>query len=496
MNGSYAGTDINGQEGTWTIVSGPNVPTIVSPHSQNTAVTNLIQGTYVFRWTVTGPCVSGSPEVTVTVPAPTANISGASITGGGNQVFCDPTVTSTVLSGSIPQYINETVQWTQTGGPAVIIVSSTSSITSVTGLASPNTYTFLYTISNDTTVCSSAASVTVSYDPNAPTLAITTPSPLILGCNVSTATIDFTDGGSGTTQYQILSGPTTTGMTFPTSWINAGGSPLTINGLLSTGTYEVQMRRVTTTGDGCITPFSNISIVTSVNAVVANAGTSQLSNCNVDTTHLIGNDPTVGGGTGQGTWSQVSGPSVIILTNPHSPNLGIGNLQPNGLYVFRWVITGGTVCPTSQDNVHIYTAGLTPTDANAGPNQTNICYQTPIYLDAMPPTYIFELGTWSVSPSSGIVFSNIHDPHAIVTGQSPFTTYTFTWTVANGCGSKDTSMTVDVIDNVGPIIAHAGPDQCLGLGTTSTTLAGNNPFSGYRTLDRTFWSGCASYLYQ
>jgi len=482
LNGSYAGSGIDGQIGTWSVVSGPNVPTIANPNANNTSVTNLIQGTYVFRWTVAGPCDSGTSTVQVIVPAPTANITNASIIGG-NQVFCDPTITSTVLSGAVPLYINENILWAQTAGPTLpagSIVNPTSQVTTVNNLVSPNSYTFSYTINNPVTVCSSSANVSVSYNPNPPTLAITTTNPITLTCGANSATIYFTDGGSGTTQYQLLSGPTTSGIpNFPTSWINAGASPLTISGLTGSGTYQVQMRRITTTGGSCSTPFVGISVVTSDFINAANAGTDQILNCNVTSTDLIGNDPTFGGGIGQGTWSQVSGPSVIILTNPHLPTLGISGLQPNSLYVFRWVISGGPLCPTTQDDVQVFTATSIPTDSYAGPNQTGICFNSSLYLNATPPLYSFEQGTWTVSPNTtGLTISDIHSPKAIVTGLQSTTLYTFTWTVTNGCGSATSSMTADVINVIGSIAANAGTDQCLGSGITSIQLQGNNPSPG------------------
>jgi len=482
LNGSYAGSGIDGQIGTWSIVSGPNVPTIVTPNGANTSVTNLIQGTYVFRWTVVGPCDSGTSTVRVIVPAPTANLTQAVIVGG-DQSFCDPTITSTVLSGGVPKYINEDILWVQTGGPALpagSIVSPTSQVTTVNNLVSPNNYTFSYTINNPATVCSGSANVSVGYNPNPPALAITTPNPISLTCGLNTATINFTEGGSGTTQYQLLSGPSTTGIpSFPTSWINAGPSPLIISGLTGNGTYQVQMRRVTTTGGSCSTPFVGISVVTSDYINAANAGTDQILNCNVTSTFLVGNDPTFGGGVGQGTWSQVSGPSAIVITNPHLPTLGISGLEPNSLYVFRWIISGGPLCPTTQDDVQVYTASSIPTDSNAGPDQTGVCYNSPLYLNATAPLFIFEQGTWTVSPNSaGLAFSDVHSPTAVVTGFLPNTTYTFTWTVTNGCGSAPSSMTATVSNTSGPVLAHAGPDQCLSSGTTAIVLAGNNPTPG------------------
>src|SRR6185369_11336494 len=51
----------------WTLVSGPNTPTITTPAAVSTTVTGLIQGTYVFKLSVNGG-VSTS-QVTVTVNA-------------------------------------------------------------------------------------------------------------------------------------------------------------------------------------------------------------------------------------------------------------------------------------------------------------------------------------------------------------------------------------------------------------------------------------------
>src|SRR6056297_3415967 len=54
LNGTAAGLSSCGQMGEWSVVSGPNVPTIASPMSDMTAVSNLIEGTYVFRYEVDG----------------------------------------------------------------------------------------------------------------------------------------------------------------------------------------------------------------------------------------------------------------------------------------------------------------------------------------------------------------------------------------------------------------------------------------------------------
>lgn len=70
VNLSGLGTDTDGTITgyAWSKLSGPSSGTITSPTSQNTSVTGLVQGTYVFRLTVTdNGTAQGTDDVTVTV---------------------------------------------------------------------------------------------------------------------------------------------------------------------------------------------------------------------------------------------------------------------------------------------------------------------------------------------------------------------------------------------------------------------------------------------
>ena len=54
--------------GSWTLVSGPNVPNIVNPNSFNTSVTGLVEGSYIFNWNINNlNCGSSNDQVTITV---------------------------------------------------------------------------------------------------------------------------------------------------------------------------------------------------------------------------------------------------------------------------------------------------------------------------------------------------------------------------------------------------------------------------------------------
>lgn len=482
LNGSFAGCSDYGQQGTWTVISGPNVPNITNPNSNSTNISNLIEGTYRLRWTVTGACASGFDEVDIIVPAPTADITDAN--AGSNQTFCDGR-TSTVLNGNAPIYINETVLWTQISGPSGATIENPNlPVTEVTGLDGSSTYVFSYTINNSVTDCSSSDNITISYFTDVPTLEIDD-DVVIVPCNETTASISFTEGGSGNTQYRILNGPAGAFGSYPTSWANAGASPASVSGLTKRGEYDFQFRRTTPPGVDCGTAFDEVTVIISITDInlISNAGTPQILDCGVTATDLAGNDPTdVGLTPSCGTWSQVGGPSQVTLADPNDPSLGISGLL-TGTYTFRWCLSGGPACDPSSDEVTVLVANTQPTLQSAGPDQT-VCSNSPVYLDADPPQFIFENAKWSVDPDAGVIISDINDPKAVVTGLQPFVTYTFSWTISNGCGAITDTMTVEVNDDEGPIPADAGDDQCIAIpavGTASATLSGNDPEDGTGT---------------
>ena len=469
MNASYGGCGVNGQIGTWLVLNGPNIPTIANSHSNTTSISNLIQGTYSLRWVVSGPCVNGTSDVQIIVPAPTSSVTSASVISG-SQTYCDGR-TSTVLKGNLQLYTNESVTWEQTGGPlGATIVSPTNRITNVTSLDGSSTYTFKYTISNSATGCSSSSNVTIGYATN-PSISLTT-SQMMLSCGSTSATVNYNATGSGSVEWSIVSGPSGCTYAIPTVYKTAeGGSPYTINGLTEAGTYVIRFRKSPGIGSSCEAAFADLVVIVSADPTASNSGTSQTLVCNVTSTALAGNDPYVG----IGKWTQVSGPNTAIIDSIYRHNSPISGLT-NGLYTFRWVISGGPACPTKQTDVNVLVAASNPTTANAGPDQF-ICASTALYLDANKAASN-ETGTWSVVPSSGVTFSDIHSANAIVNGLTSNTNYTFTWTISNSCNSSSDDCAVHSNGTTGPIQSLAGADQCLPSGTTSITLNGNNPSPG------------------
>jgi len=465
MTASFAG---GGTYGVWSVVSGPNTPSFSNINSQTATVSNLIEGNYILRWTVNTPCASGSDDVAISVGAPGGAVSAAtaSIVGSPTMPFCDA-VSTVSLAGSAYNASTETVLWTKVSGPGSI-ESPTSRYTTVTGLDGVTSSVFRYTITNTYTNCSlSSSNLTISFEADQ-TLSISTASPLILACGASSTTINISQTGNAAPSWKIESYPT--GYT-PANWstnLTSNSTSFNISNLTIPGTYIVRVRKVVGT---CRTIYDDIDVIVSRAPSASNAGSDPVLACNATTATLTGNTPT----SGTGRWTQLSGPNTAGITSSTNPQTGITGLSA-GVYEFRWTISNGTTCPNTQDDVRVRVASTNPTTANAGDDET-ICATSPFELKGNSPT-LNETGTWTVSPSSGVTFSNSNSPNCVVTGLSSNTVYTFTWTIVNNCSSSADDVIITTSEVLGPIASNAGVDQCYSSGTTSITLAGNNPSEG------------------
>ncbi|RYD98540.1 MAG: DUF11 domain-containing protein [Sphingobacteriales bacterium] len=474
LNGSAAGRDDDaGQLGTWTFVSGPSNPTIANPNNNGTNVTGLVKGTYIFRWTVTGPCQNGFDDVSIIVGDPNQNITSA---GNGNSTYCDGR-TTVLLNAPAAAFANEVVEWVKISGPGnPVITSSASNVTTVTGLNSApgNSYTFRYRIRNTVTNCSSQGDYIISFN-KAPSLIINTTSPYFAGCGQNFAVVNYTVDGGRDTRYALVSAPA--GSTLQASlgglnnYVAPPASGEEIRGFDKSGTYILRYRRSTDGGiGGCEDAYAEVKIVISANIQASNAGTSQILNCDIVQTDLVGNAPLLG----VGSWSQVSGPSQANIANPLDPSSSVTGLVP-GKYTFRWLISGGDGdCTNAQSDVDVLVSTATRTASAAGSAQ-NTCAGSPVILDGNTPINGNETGTWTVSPSAGVTFSDINNPKASVTGLQANTVYTFTWTITGACGAASaSSVSVTTNSTVAVTQANAGIDRCVN-NPGQITLAGNAP---------------------
>ncbi|MFD2588861.1 gliding motility-associated C-terminal domain-containing protein [Croceitalea marina] len=483
LNASFGGNNINGQQGAWSFVSGPSTPNFSNANSNTSNVSNLIEGTYVLRWTVAGPCVSGQDTVTITVDEATQDISNASVQEN-NIRFCDPSITTTTLVGSQPQFSGETVQWTQTGGPSASILNDTNSTTQISGLVSPNTYTFEYTISNSVTGCFDTETVTIRYSVNPITITANGGTDITGVCGQSEVDIPFTTTGNGGNTFAIVSGPSGSTLVDPNDFNNTGSTPLAIDFDVE-GTYTVLLRRAVSGSvqTGCEVGTDAINVTISLNPTSANAGTGQVLACNVTSTSLAGNAVS----TGNSLWSQINGPNTATITNPFDQTTPVSGLIP-GEYIFQYAISGGNACsPSAESTVSVTVSSDAAITTDAGPNQPLVCFGAPVLLAAQDLPAPNLVGEWTVDTApvgATIVFADANDPNTLVSGLDDANeTYVLRWTVSNPndntCPPPGTD-TVTITTNAtpGPTTANAGTDQCLAAGTGTVNLNGNAPGAG------------------
>ncbi|WP_343535431.1 hypothetical protein [Pedobacter sp.] len=488
LSGSFAGANAAyGQSAKWTFISGPSNPTISNINIYNPTVSNLVEGTYVFRYTVTGPCFSGSDDVAVIVAPASQTVTSVN---GSTQTFCDGR-TSVVLNGPKALYANEVMLWEKVSGPGTQTFSATNSnsvtVSGLTGTPGAD-YEFKYTISNPVTNCSNSGTYIVRFR-GAPSITITSPSanPHFLACGISTATVSYSVSNGTGTQYALISAPagstrqaTMGGLN---NWTTAPGTGTPLTGFDKIGTYILRYRQNTDNGlGGCADAYADIAIVVSYAPTASNAGTKQVLACNVFNTNLAGNLPT----SGIGKWSQVSGPNTANIVNPLSNTTAVNGMV-NGTYLFRWIVSGGEgACTNTQADVEVVVAAPSPTTSAAGLPQT-VCNSTPVLLDGNQPV-LNEVGTWTVVRTVGnvaapeVTFSpNANSPKAVVNGLLASTSYTFKWTISNACGSSSSDVVIETSGTAGAKQATAAISTgttCLPSGTNNITMAGNQPTNG------------------
>ena len=213
-NTTISATAITEGNGVWTVVSGPNTPTIDNPSSESISVTNLFSGSYVFRWTVssTSPlCPDSTDEITVDVSKPATS-------AGANQNLCE--VNSVFLEateGTTGTWSIVSVDGDSSPGataPYTPSQSPSNSNTANAAVDAGSTYIFRYT--TDYVGCSNVpfdVTVTVSngpsVDPDAGDdqdicLATTSSATLTTGYEVATVP---TIPGDVTSTWQLVSPP-------------------------------------------------------------------------------------------------------------------------------------------------------------------------------------------------------------------------------------------------------------------------------------------------
>ena len=418
-------TPTGGGTGTWSVLNGPNVPTIANVNLNTTGVTNLVPGVYNFRWTINNgfTCPPNFDDVKV------VSISGTPTTANAG---IDKTVcygTPATMTGNTPAN-NETGTWTKISGPAgSVITNGNNPTTTITGLIASSTYTFRWTIAN---ACGSTFDEVIVSTTN--TQGPTIPNAGIDKC-VAVNTVAMTGNAptTGTGLWSQVSGPSAT--------ITTPASPTTNINL--TGGNAIYQFVWTISGATCASLKDTVVVTFGGVPTTANAGADQ-SVCDYVAT-LAGNTPTVG----TGLWTMTAGNGGAVITTPTSPTSGITGLTP-GFYTFRWTITNGT-CGNSFDDVNLQIS-QPPSPANAGADVAG-CGTAAFALAAIVPAV--GAGVWSVV-SGNATFSNVNSATSTVTPTTPVTVVRWTVTGGPGCAATFDEATVTTVPT-----ANAGSSQSV-----------------------------------
>jgi predicted esterase len=483
LNGS--GTD---QDGTiasyqWTKVSGP-AATIANPAAASTAISGLVQGTYVFKLKVTdNKGATGEDQVTITVNA-TPNLSPVA-KAGADVTITLPTnsVTlngagSTDSDGSIASYL-----WTKVSGPAATIVNAAGAATAISGLVE-GTYVFkLKVTDNKGATAEDQVTVVVNATPNVAPVAkagadVTITLPLSSVTLNGTGSND-TDGSIASYLWTKVSGPAAT-------IVNPSGSSTVINGLVE-GTYVFKLK--VTDNDGAssedqvtvkVNPAANVLPV----AKAGNDVTITLPTNRTSVSGIASSD--ADGSIASYAWAKLSGPSQFIIADAEAALTSITNLV-EGIYTFRLVVTdndGGT----DADTVVIKVNAAPPTPnvapvAQAGENQTITLPVDNVSLNGSGSTDqdgTIASYTWTyIGGPATYSLNNATSATATVTGMGAGA-YTFRLEVKDNDGATDADTVAIIVEeetapppppNVVPT-ASAGSDIVITLPVNQATLHG------------------------
>ncbi|MBC7946775.1 MAG: T9SS type A sorting domain-containing protein [Chitinophagaceae bacterium] len=476
LNGS--GTDADGSISTyaWTRVSGPTTFTLGTANAAVTTLTNLVQGTYVFRLTVTdNGGATATDNVTVIVnpapnQAPTAN--------AGSDITITLPVNSTSLtgSGSDPDGTIASYAWARVSGPTTFTLGTPNAAsTTLTGLVQ-GTYVFRLTVTdNSGAAVTDNVTVTVNAAPNqAPTANAGANFTLTLPSNSTTlngggADSDGTIAGYAWTR---ISGPTTFTLGTPTA------ATTTLTGLVQ-GTYVF---RLTVTDNSGATAIDDVTVTVNAAANVAptaNAGNNISLTLPANSTTLSGSGADADGAISSYAWTWISGPATYTLGTANAAATSLTGLV-QGTYVFRLTVTDNSGATGTDDvNVTVNAAVITnqPPIANAG---TNIVISIPVNSTTLNGSNSMDLdgtiSSYAWSYVSGPATYTIASASAATTALSGLVqgTYVFRLTVTDNLGATDLDnivITVNAAGNQAPA-ANAGNNIILTLPVNSTTLSG------------------------
>ena len=472
------GTDADGTVTgyQWQQVSGPSTSTLSANNTATITVSNLQQGTYTYRLTVTDDGgESDTDDVIVTVAAaanqaPAANAgTDRTVTLPTNSASLNGTG-STDADGTIASYL-----WQQISGPSTSTLSATNTASITVSNLQAGTYTYRLTVT-DNNGATDTDNVTVNVNaapPNQAPVSNAGPNRTITLPN-STASLTGSgtdaDGTIASYRWQQVSGPSA-------SVLSATNTPNITVSSLQVGVYTY---RLTVTDDDGATAIDDVTVTVNNalnQAPVANAGINRTITLPTNSVNLTGSGTDADGTITAYLWQQVSGPATATFSATNTAATTVSNLR-SGIYTFRLRVTdNGGATATDDVTVTVNSAPNQAPVANAGANRTitlptNSASLTGSGTDA-DGTIAGYLWTQVSGPSASTLSAT--NTAAITVSNLLVGVYTYRLRVTDNDGAIDTDdITVTVNNapaNQSPNAA-AGQNRRITLPTNSTSLSG------------------------
>jgi len=502
FNGSGSDPDGTIASYLWTWVSGPATYTLGTPNAATTTLTNLVQGVYVFRLTVTDNSgATATDDITVTVNA-SAPANQAPIAVAGNNITLNLPANSTTVDGTAsfdPDGTIVSYAWTKVSGTGGTIVSPNAAVTTLSNLQA-GTYVFQLTVTdNNGATDDDNVIIVVSATANVPPVA-NAGNNIILTLPLNSTNLN---GGGSSDPDGIITTYTWTKVSGPATYTisNANAAATGLTGLVQ-GVYV--FRLTVTDNDGA---SSTDDVTVTVNAAanqspVANAGSDITLTLPTNSTTLTGSGYDPDGTITTYVWTKMSGPATFTLNNANAASTGLTNLV-QGVYVFRLTVTDNSGA-TATDNVTITVNAAAPPanqppTANAGSDITLTLPTNSTMLTGSGYDADGTIASYAWSWVSGPATYTINSANTAATGLTNLVqgTYVFRLTVTDNSGataSDVVTVTVNQLINQAPT-ANAGADITITLPTNTTTLygSGTDPDGTIASYAWSFVSGPAGY---
>lgn len=428
--------------GHWSLLIGQINGNMLYPDSFVTPVTNLAQGTYIYRWTIdNGACGISRDDVKMNVANPTT----VPVAQTG-QLWCYPN-SITIRANRINSGRG---YWSLDGyNPTQASINRIDSSQAAVSNLSAGIYTFKWNSVNPMGICPDLFSLrydTIVFPANAGSDRNLCQQYNLLLTGTTNSSGVWTQAGGDSVQLDSVS-PNSARI----SQLTSAGSPYKFM-------YEIRPRYT------C--PISKDSIIVTVfdSTTTPFAGLDQ-NLCDANTVQLSANDVS----PDKGFWSQVSGPSTVLFTDDSSYNSKITNII-GGSYLLRWK-SSNLGCEKSDFVVIRNFDSSVVADAGA---DTSVC---PPFAQLNAIFNSVNSASWSQisGPNTAIIRSSVN-PSTVIDNLIRGT-YTFEWRVNNGyCPANMDTVEITVpYDQPSTAIAGNLANIC---DNDSFIMNGNSPTTG------------------